>query len=234
METIELNKVYKYDCMKGMRKILRAGGRVNLTLTDIPYDCVNKAFESMKYCKALRQSRKGNADVLTFDLIQFLELVEQITTGSVVMFCGAEQLSTIKQFFINKGWTTRVIVWEKTNPAPLNGKHNYLYGIELAVFARRSGAVFNAFCKNTVFRYPCSKNTIHPTMKPLELWYELIKDLTNPGDIILDPCMGSFTTAVAAHKLGRRFAGFELDPDYFARGLKRLKDVQAQTTIFDL
>ena len=231
MNTIELNKVYNRDCIAGMRKIVRGGGRVNLTLTDIPYDCVNEIFENNP-CKKV--SYKGTADILTFDLIQFLELVEQITTCSVVMFCGAEQLSTIKQFFIDKGWTTRVIVWEKTNPAPLNGEHLYLSGIEVAVFARRSGATFNAFCKNTVFRYPCGKNTIHPTMKPVELWYELIRDLTNPGDIIFDPCMGSFTTAVAAHKLGRQFLGYELDPANFARGQKRLAAVQAQCAILNI
>jgi len=188
----------------------------------------------MKYGKPLRDWRKGNADILKFDLTEFLQLVEQLTSGSVVMFCGAEQLSTIKQFFIDKGWHTRVIVWEKTNPAPLRGEYNYLTGIELAVFAKWSGATFNAFCKNTVFRHPCGTNTIHPTMKPLELWYEFIKDLTNPGDVILDPCMGSFTTAVAAHKLGRQFIGFELDPDYFARGQERLAQSLAQTSFFDV
>ncbi len=210
------------------------GGRVDLTLTDIPYDSVNKTCGLRKYGKHIRDWYKGNADKLTFNLTEFLELVEQLTKGSVVMFCGTEQVSTIKQFFIDKGWTTRVIVWEKTNPAPLNGKHNYLSGLELAVFAKRSGATFNAFCKNTVFRYPCGTNTIHPTMKPLELWYELIRDLTNKGDIIFDPCMGSFTTAVAAHKLCRRFVGFELDPDYFARGQERLAQAQAQVSFFNL
>jgi len=233
MEQIEFNKVYNCDCIDGMRELLRGGGTVDLTLTDIPYDCVNKQCDSMKYGKPLRDWRKGNADVLKFDLSEFLKLVEQLTRGNVVIFCGTEQLSTVKQFFVDKNWSTRVIVWEKTNPAPLNGEHNYLSGVEFAVFAKRSGAVFNAFCKNTVFRYSCGKNTIHPTMKPLELWYELINDLTNSGNVILDPCMGSFTTAVAAHKLGRQFIGFELDPDYFARGQKRLEEALAQTSFFD-
>lgn len=41
-------------------------------------------------------------------------------------------------------------------------------------------------------------------------------------------------TAVAAHKLGRQFVGFELDPDYYARGQKRLSQVMAQTSFFDV
>ena len=71
-------------------------------------------------------------------------------------------------------------------------------------------------------------------MKPLSLWYELLNDLTNKGDVVLDTCMGSFTTAVACNKLQRHFIGAELDKDYFDKGLARLQKEQAQPSIFDI
>lgn len=95
------------------------------------------------------------------------------------------------------------------------------------------GGVFNAFCKNTVFRYPCGVNEIHPTQKPLALWYELLRDNTNEGQIVLDTCMGSWTTAVACHKLNRRWIGFELDAGYYEKGKKRYEQFASQLSIFD-
>lgn len=56
---------------------------------------------------------------------------------------------------------------------------------------------------------------LHPTQKPLELFEYLIKTYTNPGDLVLDTCMGSGTTAIACINTGRDFSGFEKDDYYF-------------------
>jgi site-specific DNA-methyltransferase (adenine-specific) len=56
----------------------------------------------------------------------------------------------------------------------------------------------------------------HPTQKPVALMEYLIRTYTNPGNLVLDNCMGSGTTGVAALNTGRRFIGIERDPDYFA------------------
>ena len=58
------------------------------------------------------------------------------------------------------------------------------------------------------------KENYHPNQKPLRLVEWLINTYSNPGDIVLDNCMGSGTTAVAAKRLGRRFIGMELEPDF--------------------
>lgn len=62
----------------------------------------------------------------------------------------------------------------------------------------------------------------HPTQKPLELMEILIKMYTNPGDTVLDCCMGSGTTGVAAKKLDRNFIGIELDETYFKKASARI------------
>lgn len=56
---------------------------------------------------------------------------------------------------------------------------------------------------------------LHPTQKPVALFDYLIRTYTNPGDVVLDNCMGSGTTGVACTKTGRSFIGMELDENYF-------------------
>jgi site-specific DNA-methyltransferase (adenine-specific) len=69
-----------------------------------------------------------------------------------------------------------------------------------------------------------SEGKYHPTQKPVALFEWLVKTYTNHGDTILDPCMGSGTTAIAAIKNGRKFVGFEKDAEYFQVAKKRIGD----------
>ena len=64
-----------------------------------------------------------------------------------------------------------------------------------------------------------------PTQKPVALFATLIGQSTQPGELVVDPFMGSGTTAVAAKKLGRRFAGSDLDTEHVAIGNRRLSTV---------
>jgi len=68
----------------------------------------------------------------------------------------------------------------------------------------------------------------HPSPKPIEYMLKLVERLTNIGDTILDPFMGSGTTGVACVKTGRNFIGCEIDPKYFEIADKRIRDAQAQ------
>ncbi len=63
----------------------------------------------------------------------------------------------------------------------------------------------------------------HPTQKPLALIERMVRASCPSGGLVLDPFMGSGTTAVAAARLGRRFAGFEINPDYLATARQRLE-----------
>lgn len=72
----------------------------------------------------------------------------------------------------------------------------------------------------------------HPTQKPVALYSYLIRTYTNPGDTVLDMCMGSGTTGVAAVQLGRNFIGYEIDPGYFAIAEKRIAQAQLQEPLF--
>lgn len=65
---------------------------------------------------------------------------------------------------------------------------------------------------------------LHPTQKPVALFEYLIKTYTNPGEIVLDNCMGSGTTAIACMNTGRNFIGFEKEEKYFNLCLSRIEE----------
>ena len=68
----------------------------------------------------------------------------------------------------------------------------------------------------------------HPTQKPVELLEYLVKTFTDPGDLVLDNCMGSGSTAVACLNTGRRFAGFELNRGYYETARARVWERAAE------
>lgn len=76
-----------------------------------------------------------------------------------------------------------------------------------------------------------SERGSHPTQKPVALMEYLIRTYTNPGDVVLDNCMGSGTTGVACINTGRTFWGIEKDPEYFRIASERLQKVDATVTM---
>lgn len=69
-----------------------------------------------------------------------------------------------------------------------------------------------------------SEGKLHPTQKPIALFEWLIKTYTNIEDVVLDPCMGSGTTAIACINTNRKFIGFEMSSEYFNIAKKRIKE----------
>ena len=78
-----------------------------------------------------------------------------------------------------------------------------------------------------VLEIPSEAKTVHPTQKPVALFEYLIKTYTNPGETVLDNCLGSGTTAIAAINTGRHYIGFEKDAGYFDIAQKRIAEVSA-------
>ena len=72
---------------------------------------------------------------------------------------------------------------------------------------------------------------VHPTVKPIKLMEYLIKLVTPPKGIVLDPFMGSGTTGIAAQKLGFKFIGIELEEEYFKIAEARIKVWRGQTRL---
>lgn len=211
-------EIYNTDCIEFMKKMSK--GSVNCVLTDIPYGEVSRANNGLNQMK---NSDKGAADATTFNLDEFLPLVDKVASDNIIIFCGKGQFSTIYNYFAAKSvGTVRQLIWKKTNPVPSNGKYVYLSGIEDAVWYRKPKGTYNGYCKNTVFEYPIQSKQIHPTEKNHKLFEELILDNTNEGQVVFDPCMGSAVSGLMALKNNRNFIGCELNEEFFNVTKERL------------
>lgn len=215
---IQLNKVYNCDCRELMREMVRQGIKADWLVTDPPYGIgVDGQKESI--CKNPKHNRKAHAQKKWDDCIPSKDIFE------LMFACSKNQIIWGANYFTEylpkgyKGW----IVWDK-------GQHGLtMRDCELAfVSSQKPTRVI------TINRVELLKdNTIHPTQKPEKLIVECLNRFTNENDLILDPFMGSFTTAVCAYKSGRKFIGAELDKEYYELGQKRLEKEMQQISFFD-
>ena len=171
--TIGNCELYLGDCMEVMPML----SKVNLILTDIPYGEVSKNGEDRaKYSGQLRNMDKEFADIISFDLVDFLKLNRKLCDGSMYCFRGIEQIKIIYDFFSNeKDFMVRQCAWRKTNPPPTNGQHLWLSSFENCIFAKKRKTKFNQICKSSVWDFPIGSSKQHPTEKPLKLFKYLVE-----------------------------------------------------------
>lgn len=108
------------------------------------------------------------------------------------------------------------------------GKH----GNTLGARPNQIGVEFESFTgyQNNLLEFPsvARSSAIHPTQKPVELFETLIKAYTEDGDLVLDTCMGSGTTAIACLNTKRNYIGFELDKEYYDKATERIASHKVQ------
>ena len=153
-----------------------------------------------------RVLKPGGTCIVFFDLWKITPLKEQLE--------GAK----FKQI--------RFLEWVKTNPQPINSKVNYLTNCrEIALLGiKKSKPTFNGSYDNAIYKFPIQggKDRFHPTQKNTKLFEELIKKHSNEGDVVLDPFLGSGTTAIAAINTDRNFLGCEMEQEYFEKAKSRI------------
>lgn len=218
--------LYNEDCMKILPTI--DSKSIECIITDLPYDGVSKkGAERAKYSGQLRKIDKGKADILTFNLKDFLNEITRVSNGSIYLFCGINQISEIYSYFEEekqKEFMVRLCVWHKSNPSPMNGQHMYLNSTEFVIYAKRRKTKFNGRCIHNVFEFPTGRSKIHPTEKPIPLLQQMILDSTEEFDTVADFCGGSFSTGLAALELNRNFIGVEMDNIYFEDAKNRIEE----------
>lgn len=133
----------------------------------------------------------------------------------------------------------RTGAWIKVGGAPQFTGDRPAVGHEELIIAHPAGRKhWNGGGKNAIYRVPIVLNDnggearVHTAQKPVDLLSALVRDFTDPGDLILDPFAGSGTTGVAAVRLGRRFIGWERDPKYHTIATKRLAATREQLGLF--
>lgn len=220
---IKLNEVYCIDSLKLLKNI--DDNKVDLLLTDIPYEKVNKK------SNWLRVLDKKDANTMTFSLKKFLKEVDRVTKWSWYIFCWKEQVSEIFEFFDTKWYSTRLMIWEKTNPSPMNCQHIWMSWVECFIYFKKRWAIFNEFYKNSVVKFPNGGSKIHPTQKPIKLFEYLIEVSSNEWDIVCDPFVWSWTTAVASKKMNRDFIAWDISKDYVSLTNSRLCELSKHKQI---
>lgn len=194
--------------------------KCRLLLTDIPYGKVSR--ES----GGLRNLNKGDADIETFNVTEFLNHIYD-SADVFVIFCGNEQYSTIYDFFNIKSQlkqgTVRQIIWSKTNPSPMNSQYVLLNGTENAVWFKKKGTgKLRTHYIHNVYSAPTGSSKYHPTEKNHILLKKIILDHTDEGDLVVDTCAGSGSTGIVANQLNRKFIGIEINKKYYDIANKRL------------
>jgi DNA modification methylase len=128
-----------------------------------------------------------------------------------------------------------LVVWNKTNAGQgsfyrsqhelifvfKNGDGPHTNNVELGQHGRNRSNVWTYAGVNSFRAGRMDELSVHPTVKPVALVADAMRDCSRRGDIVLDPFMGSGTTILAAERVGRRGYGLELDPRYVDAAIRR-------------
>ncbi|MBS3946836.1 MAG: site-specific DNA-methyltransferase [Dethiobacter sp.] len=235
--------LYNEDCIVAMKRL--ANDTANLILTDPPYNLGNFMKSRDTNLKKMRDNFFGAAgwDDLSVEdweksMDGFFEEAARVLKkgGAMVVFMSIIKVETLIRIAErHKLYYKTTGIWHKTNPMPRNMNLHFVNSTEAWVYftyGKRTGTfnndgkVLHDFVETGVAANGERKYGKHPTQKPVALMEFFIKILSNEGDMILDPFMGSGSTGVAAKKNNRNFTGMELSKNYFQMATRRIHEVQ--------
>ena len=228
---MELDKIYNMDCLEGMKSM--PDGCVDLIVTDPPYEFETRGagfHKKRDYYDEI--AAQGLARGITEEYLVEMERVMKQT--NIYLFCNKNQLRMYFNFYKDKNCD--LLVWYKLNPIPVvNNK--YLSDLEYIFFARDKGVRLGGDYSTLSKLYTSNVNKEdlnkygHPTIKPLPLVQRFIHN-SSEGGVILDPFMGSGTTAVACIRQKRHYIGFEINKKYFEISCLRIDEEKRTLRLF--
>ncbi len=243
---MRVNYIDNVDCLEGIKAI--PDGSVDLILTDPPYGTTACKWDTVvpfdKLWPEYKRVLKKGAACVVFGTEPFSTLLrmsnlanfkhdwvwekEQGANFMNVKFQPYKVHENVSVFFCDR---------DHYHPQMTLGKP-YISG--KGTSGDITGNVIKTQTKNNGTRYPRSilryntdkaKGSLHPTQKPIALIEYLVQTYSNPGDLVLDPFMGSGTTGIACINTGRRFIGMELDEQYFAIAQNRIRDAAERVKV---
>jgi len=234
---MDLDTIYNMECMEGMQQI--PDHSVDMILCDLPYGTTDNKWDAVIPFGPLWDAYKR--------IIKDNGVIALTAQMPFAVMLGASNIDWLRYEYIwEKANCTGFL---NANFAPLKMHENVLifyqsrptYNPQLKwsgkkdkLCVRQVGSTnYSDYTmdkpSNSGWRYPkdilkfnYDLDKIHPTQKPVGLFEFLIRTYTNEGEVVLDNCMGSGTTAVAAIRNNRHFMGFELDPDYYKQACERV------------
>ncbi len=237
--TLAIDRIHRIDALEGLSRLEPKS--VDLVVTDPPYNIASTSKTTVRHGKIVSTMEAWGAwdclhpfdhDVLIAQVISQCYRVLK-PGGALYMFTAREDSGFFVRRAVERGFTYRnQVVMVKKNPLPSFAKSNYRSGFEICFYVSKGKpATFNFIsqpeCVNVYAHATKHRLTDHPTEKPLGMIRRLVLVSSNEGDLVLDPFMGSGTTAVAAKQTGRHFLGFDTSPEYVAMANRRLKELDA-------
>lgn len=197
---------------------------VDLLLTDPPYG-INYISKSKSLALRKIAGDKGKEAYELLDNVLALAVKKLKPNRHVFIFTNFQAYEfmapIVRKYFTQKG----ALVWVKNNgtrgdvKATFSRAHEDIIHAQTGrrwLFGKRDFDVLN-------FKRVATQHMRHPTEKPVELLKYLIEKSTLPGEVVLDPFMGSGSTGEAAKETRRGFIGIEMEPTWFEGATKRLE-----------
>lgn len=249
---MELNKIFNEECLDGMKKI--PDDSVDLILCDLPYGTTSCSWDTIIPFDLLWEQynriSKKNCPIVLFGAEPFSTMLrmsnlkcykydwyweKNAPTGFVyAKNQPMRDIETVSVFCKGKALYKPQGVYRL--PKPISSKKKMQ---EDAIYDSKGLSEkpyiqeYSGYPKNVIKIRNTKVNNFHPTQKPVELFEYLIKTYSEPGDIVVDNCMGSGTTAIAAINTDRNFIGFEMDEEYFNKAVKRIDQNTTQLDLFE-
>ncbi|OPY49329.1 MAG: Modification methylase MjaV [Methanosaeta sp. PtaU1.Bin112] len=233
---VKIDEIYQGDCLELLPNIPDMS--MDMVLTDPPYSSGGMASTTRarptgeKYTvtgtKLVRPDFLGdNRDQRSFMIwcsLWMAQCYKKLKDGGLILcFTDWRQLPTISDAIQVAGFVWRgIFVWDKTEAARPD-KGRFRHQCEYIVYASKGPfRKSSKACLPGVFRKAVnSREKFHQAGKPVELIEELLR-ISPPEALILDPFIGSGTTAVACLRTGRHFMGFELSEEYYEIAARRI------------
>ena len=246
---METNKIYLGNCLELMPEI--ETGSIDMILCDLPYGTTACKWDTIIPFEPLweqyKRIIKPNGSIVLFGAEPFSSALRMSNIknykydwiwdkkkgGNPLL----SKLQPIKNFenisVFGKGRTVYYPIMVNRDKPKMRGKNKGFL----------SETTKNCFTENKIYTqfYPkailqisnaSQKDKFHPTQKPVLLMEYLIKTYTIEGELVLDNCIGSGTTAIACLNTKRNFIGMEQEQKYFEIANKRIADLQSQTVLF--
>ncbi len=207
---------------------------VDVVISDPPYDEATHKGHSLGF---------RNRPAVQFDPVEPSDVAPPMLSISrrwVVLFCADLQISDYGRAAgghrTTGGCFVRMGGWYKIGPAPqFSGDRPGVWCEPIAIMHPRGPMRWNGRGRSGAWRHPPARgdDRAHETPKPLPLMLDLVRDFSDPGELVWDPYAGSGTTGVACLRLGRRFLGHEMQPHYAEIAAERLEAETRGLTLQD-
>jgi len=222
MPTIPIrpNTIIRGDCLRELKAI--SDNSVDAIVTDPPY--------GIDFQSRFRKDKSRHFPKIANDKAPYIWWLHD--AARVLKPCGA--LLCFTRYDTEEAFRFAIrlaglqpktqVIWDKRLYGVGDCRGDFSLNRENIIFATKGRFLFPNRRPSSVIPLQrlSSKRLTHPNEKPVKLLKQLIEVVTKPGDLVLDPFVGSGTTAVAANALGREYVGIECDPNYVRLARSRL------------